>query len=193
MHLWGSLSHLISPPPRSLRLFEVPWAFPILESSWNLGWSQPPRSCSAHIEVELGWVKLRLRSGSQNWRDFLIFGWNTTSGSYLPLWRARPSWHSTDGTLFLRVWGRSEAEQTGGSGAGTLASAPARATLCCARVSEASAEAEGWCYFNHWALFSEYTWLVLLLLLLDAILNRISNPCIADVHSTFFLLVTYHT
>ena len=58
-------------------------------------------------------------------------------------------------------------------------------TLLCS-LSKASAEAEGWCYFDHRALFSEYTWLVLLLLLLDAILNRISNPCIDDVHTTFF-------
>lgn len=41
----------------------------------------------------------------------------------------------------------------------------------CARASEASAEPEGWCYFDHCTPFSEYTWLIPLLPLMDLILN----------------------
>lgn len=71
----------------------------------------------------------------------------------------------------------------------------------CAHAGEASAEPEGWCYFDHCTPFSEYTWLISLLPLMDPILNgksllerQISTPVMYTTpfpqHPTAPFLVT---
>jgi hypothetical protein len=91
----------------------------------------------------------------------------TASGSYLPLWKdcvelggtaqmagcsckCGDRVRETDQHRRLKNW------HPGTNISSSLTQSP----LVCARASAALAEAEGWGYFDHQALFSEYTWLI---------------------------------
>lgn len=149
---------------RFLRPFQEPLAFPILASPWNLELSHPQRRCWAHVDIELGWAELRLRSGSNHWRNFLLDEKQRQNLIYLD---GKPSWAGTAQMAACSCEcadGVRETEQNrwlwSWHPGANISSVHTQSPLPCACASEASAEPEGWCYFDHWALFSEYTWLI---------------------------------
>lgn len=167
---------LISPPlpahKRYLSLFKEPYAFAILASPWTFAPWHSLRRCPRWNWSELSWIwdwgleAIIERILLEEKRQALIYLYGKLS------W----AWYSTDGSVFLWVWGQSERKRTKQVALelapfANISSGHTQSPSPCARTSEASAEPEGWCYFDHCTPFSEYTWLIPLLPLMDPILN----------------------